>query len=69
MKSEFMREFDFQYEKTPMWSFPRSTHGAIASKATALNIAIPGWVNIAMKAEAEDALRRCATSKRKMVAG
>lgn len=44
MKSEFMREFDFQYEKTADVEFSTIyAYGAIASKATALNIAIPGW--------------------------
>jgi hypothetical protein len=44
MKSEFMREFDFQYEKTADVEFSTLyAYGAIASKATTLNIAIPGW--------------------------
>lgn len=44
MKSEFMREFDFQHEKTSDVEFSTIyAYGAIASKATALNIAIPGW--------------------------
>ena len=41
MKSEFMREFDFQYEKTADVEFSTLyAYGFIASKATALNIAI-----------------------------
>jgi hypothetical protein len=41
MKSEFMREFDFQYEKTADVEFSTLyAYGYIASKATTLNIAI-----------------------------
>jgi hypothetical protein len=50
MKSEFMREFDFQYEKTADVEFSTLyAYGYIASKAMTLNIAIPGWGGIAMK--------------------
>lgn len=59
MKSEFMREFDFRYEKTA--DVELSTiyaYGAIASKASSLNIAIPGWKQYCDEAlTAEDALR------------
>ena len=49
MKSEFMREFDFQYEKTADVEFSTLyAYGFIASKATVLNIAIPAGINIAM---------------------
>ncbi|EKP1129218.1 replication endonuclease [Klebsiella michiganensis] len=59
MKSEFMREFDFQHEKTSDVEFSTIyAYGAIASKATALNIAIPGWVKYCDETlSADDALR------------
>ncbi len=62
MKSEFMREFDFQYEKTADVEFCTIyAYGYIASKATALNIAIPGWSRYCEeKLEAEEALRAVA---------
>lgn len=62
MKSEFMREFDFQYEKTADVEFSTLyAYGFIASKATALNIAIPGWSRYCEeKLEAEEALRAVA---------
>ncbi|KOQ95166.1 replication endonuclease [Pluralibacter gergoviae] len=62
MKSEFMREFDFQYAKTADPAFSTLySYGYIASKATALNIAIPAWANYcAEELEAEEALRAVA---------
>lgn len=59
MKSEFMREFDFQYEKTADVEFSTIyAYGAIASKATALNISVPAWSRYCdEKLEAEEALR------------
>ena len=62
MKSEFMREFDFQYEKTSDVEFSALyAYGFIASKATALNIAIPGWDKYCDESlQAEDALRAIA---------
>jgi hypothetical protein len=49
MKSEFMREFDFQYEKTADVEFSTLyAYGYIASKAMTLNIAILAGVG-AMK--------------------
>ncbi|ENE4814827.1 replication endonuclease, partial [Klebsiella michiganensis] len=59
MKSEFMREFDFQHEKTYDVEFSTIyAYGAIASKATALNIAIPGWGQYCDETlSADDALR------------
>ena len=59
MKSEFMREFDFQHEKTSDGEFSTIyAYGAIASKATALNIAIPGWGQYCDETlSADDALR------------
>ncbi len=59
MKSEFMREFDFQHEKTSDVEFSTIyAYGAIASKATALNIAIPGWGQYCDETlSADDALR------------
>lgn len=62
MKSEFMREFDFQYEKTTDVEFSTLyAYGFIASKATALNIAIPGWDKYCDESlQAEDALRAIA---------
>ncbi|QII54427.1 replication endonuclease [Klebsiella pneumoniae] len=59
MKSEFMREFDFRYEKTADVEFSTIyAYGAIASKATSLNIAIPGWKQYCDEAlTAENALR------------
>lgn len=50
MKSEFMREFDFQYEKTADVEFSTLyAYGFIASKATALNIAILAGAGIAKR--------------------
>ncbi|HBV2137837.1 TPA: replication endonuclease [Klebsiella variicola] len=62
MKSEFMREFDFQYEKTADVEFSTLyAYGFIASKAIALNIAIPGWDKYCDESlQAEDALRAIA---------
>lgn len=59
MKGEFMREFDFRYEKTADVEFSTIyAYGAIASKATSLNIAIPGWKQYCDEVlTAEDALR------------
>lgn len=59
MKSEFMREFDFRYEKTADVEFSTIyAYGAIASKAISLNIAIPGWKQYCDEVlTAEDALR------------
>ncbi|MCD6605159.1 replication endonuclease [Klebsiella variicola] len=59
MKSEFMREFDFRFEKTADVEFSTIyAYGAIASKASSLNIAIPGWKQYCDEAlTAEDALR------------
>ncbi|MGN9648473.1 replication endonuclease [Klebsiella michiganensis] len=59
MKSEFMREFDFRYEKTADVEFSTIyAYGAIASKASSLNIAIPGWKQYCDEAlTTEDALR------------
>lgn len=54
-----MREFDFRYEKTADVEFSTIyAYGAIASKATSLNIAIPGWKQYCDEVlTAEDALR------------
>lgn len=62
MKSEFMREFDFQYEKTADVEFSTLyAYGYIASKATTLNIAIPAWGQYCdEELEAEEALRAVA---------
>lgn len=50
MKSEFMRELDFQYEKTADVEFSTLyAYGYIASKAMTLNIAILHGGGIAMK--------------------
>ncbi|MEG0098721.1 MAG: replication endonuclease [Citrobacter sp.] len=59
MKSEFMREFDFQYEQTADLEFSSLyAYGAIASKATTLNIAIPGWARYCdEELDADEALR------------
>lgn len=59
MKSEFMREFDFQYEQTTDLEFSSLyAYGAIASKATTLNIAIPGWQRYCdEELDADEALR------------
>lgn len=59
MKSEFMREFDFQYEQTADLEFSSLyAYGAIASKATMLNIAIPGWQRYCdEELDADEALR------------
>ncbi|MBJ9856891.1 replication endonuclease [Citrobacter freundii] len=59
MKSEFMREFDFQYEQTVDLEFSSLyAYGAIASKATTLNIAIPGWQRYCdEEMDADEALR------------
>lgn len=59
MKGEFMREFDFRYEKTADVEFSTIyAYGAIASKATSLNIAIPGWKQYCDEVlTAEEALR------------
>ena len=59
MKSEFMREFDFQYEPTADLEFSSLyAYGAIASKATTLNIAIPGWQRYCdEELDADEALR------------
>ncbi|MCX3408504.1 replication endonuclease [Raoultella ornithinolytica] len=62
MKSEFMREFDFQYEKTSDMEFSSIyAYGAIASKATALSIPIPGWKKYCEEElDADEALRAAA---------
>ncbi len=62
MKGEFMREFDSQYEKTADVAFSTLyAYGYIASKAIALNIAIPGWKQYCNETlQAEDALRALA---------
>lgn len=59
MKSEFMREFDFQYEHTADLEFSSIyAYGAIASKAATLNIAIPGWARYCdEELDADEALR------------
>lgn len=59
MKSEFMREFDFQYEQTSDLEFSSIyAYGAIASKAVTLNIAIPGWARYCdEELDADEALR------------
>lgn len=59
MKSEFMREFDFQYEQTSDLDFSSIySYGAIASKAATLNIAIPGWARYCdEELDADEALR------------
>lgn len=59
MKSEFMREFDFQYEQTSDLEFSSIyAYGAIASKAATLNIAIPGWARYCdEELDADEALR------------
>lgn len=59
MKSEFMREFDFQYEQTSDLEFSSIyAYGAIASKAARLNIAIPGWARYCdEELDADEALR------------
>ena len=61
MKSEFMREFDFQYEKTADVEFSTLyAYGFIASKATA-SISRSGWSRYCEeKLEAEEALRAVA---------
>ncbi|MCU6243858.1 replication endonuclease [Enterobacter asburiae] len=62
MKSEFMREFDFQYAQTTDPEFSTLyAYGYIASKANVLNIPIPGWKQYCKEElEAEDALRAIA---------
>lgn len=59
MKSEFMREFDFQYAQTSDIEFSSIyAYGAIASKAITLNIAIPGWGRYCdEELDADEALR------------
>lgn len=59
MKSEFMREFDFQFAQTDDPEFATLySYGAVASKARNLNIPIPGWSAYCNESlEAEDALR------------
>lgn len=59
MKSEFMREFDFQYAQTSDIEFSSLyAYGAIASKAITLNIAIPGWGRYCdEELDADEALR------------
>lgn len=59
MKSEFMREFDFQYEQTSELEFSSIyAYGAIASKAATLNIVIPGWARYCdEELDADEALR------------
>ncbi|MEX5389076.1 replication endonuclease [Enterobacter cloacae] len=59
MKSEFMREFDYQYEQTSDLEFSSIyAYGAIASKAATLNIAIPGWARYCdEELDANEALR------------
>lgn len=59
MKSEFMREFDFQYEQTSDLDFSSIyAYGAIASKAATLNIGIPGWARYCdEELDADEALR------------
>ena len=68
MKSEFMREFDFQHDKTADVEFSTIyAYGAIASKATALNIAIPGWGQYCDETlSADDALRFFARLQKEM---
>lgn len=62
MKSEFMREFDFQYQQTADLEFSTLyTYGYIASKAHTLNIPIPGWDDYCdEELEPEEALRAVA---------
>ncbi|EAW4242235.1 replication endonuclease, partial [Salmonella enterica] len=59
MKTEFERQFDCQYEQTADLDFSvLDAYGYIASKATALNIAIPGWEKYSKEElDAEEALR------------
>lgn len=62
MKSEFMREFDFQFAHTDDPEFATLySYGAVASKARHLNIPVPGWSAYCNESlEAEDALRAVA---------
>lgn len=62
MKSEFMREFDFQYAQTSDPAFSTLyAYGFIASKARTLNVPIPGWDSyFSEQLEAEEALRAVA---------
>lgn len=62
MKSEFMREFDFQYAQTADPEFSTLyAYGYIASKARTLNVPIPGWDGYCSEQlDAEEALRAVA---------
>ncbi|XGI81779.1 replication endonuclease [Enterobacter hormaechei] len=62
MKSEFMREFDFQFAHSDDPEFSTIySYGAVASKARHLNIPVPGWEAYCNESlEAEDALRAVA---------
>lgn len=62
MKGEFMREFDFRFARTGDPEFATLySYGAVASKASRLNIPIPGWGGYCNESlEAEDALRAVA---------
>ncbi|ECZ5908938.1 replication endonuclease, partial [Salmonella enterica] len=59
MKTEFERQFDYQYSQTEDLEFSvLDAYGCIASKARALNIAIPGWDKYSKEElDAEEALR------------
>ncbi|WP_226998871.1 replication endonuclease [Salmonella enterica] len=59
MKTEFESQFDYQYSQTEDLEFSiLDAYGCIASKARALNIAIPGWDKYSdEELDAEEALR------------
>ncbi|ELC8786921.1 replication endonuclease [Salmonella enterica] len=59
MKTEFESQFDYQYSQTEDLDFSvLDAYGYIASKARALNIAIPGWEKYSKEElDAEEALR------------
>ncbi|EBW3061414.1 replication endonuclease, partial [Salmonella enterica subsp. enterica serovar Hadar] len=59
MKTEFESQFDYQYSQTEDLDFSvLDAYGYIASQATALNIAIPGWDKYSKEElDAEEALR------------
>ncbi len=60
MKSEFMREFDFQYEKPLMLSFPRFTHTDLSPVKRQRSISRSWSRYCEEKLEAEEALRAVA---------
>ncbi|WP_368372870.1 replication endonuclease, partial [Salmonella enterica] len=59
MKTEFESQFDYQYSQTEDLEFSiLDAYGCIASKARALNIAIPGWNKYSKEElDAEEALQ------------